>query len=93
MQKHLKPSRTNWARINKMKDSEIDYSDNPALDETFFREAVVWHGPKKQVTLRVDPDVLSFFRDTGRGYQTVMNLVLRKYMEVSRHGRVAHSAK
>jgi uncharacterized protein (DUF4415 family) len=31
--------------------------------------------------LRVDPDVLTFFRKQGRGYQTVINAVLRKYME------------
>jgi len=33
------------------------------------------------VTLRLDPDVLSFFRDQGRGYQTTINAVLRRYVE------------
>jgi len=36
--------------------------------------------------LRVDPDVLTFFRKQGRGYQTAINAVLRRYME-ARKGR------
>ena len=36
---------------------------------------------RQQITLRLDPDVLKFFRKQGRGYQTTINAVLRKYME------------
>ena len=39
-------------------------------------------GPKKQITLRLDPDVLDFFKKQGKGYQTVINSVLRQYMTV-----------
>ena len=67
-----------------MKDHEIDYSDNPPLNETFFQEAVVWPGAKKQITLRIDPDVIDFFKQQGKGYQTVINAVLRKYMEAQK---------
>jgi len=76
-----KRSRTDWKRIKTMKDHEIDHSENPELDEAFFREAVWWPGTKKQITLRLDPDVLSYFRKRGRGYQTAINAVLRKYVE------------
>jgi uncharacterized protein (DUF4415 family) len=48
------------------------------------KTAILWPGPKKQITLRIDPDVLTFFRKHGRGYQTTMNAVLRKYMEAQR---------
>jgi hypothetical protein len=41
-----------------MADSQIDYSDIPPLDANFFREVILWPGRKKQVTLRLDPDVL-----------------------------------
>lgn len=64
-----------------MKDQDIDVSDNPELGEQFFREAIWWPGPKQQITLRLDPDVLAFFRKGGRGYQTTVNAVLRKYVE------------
>jgi uncharacterized protein (DUF4415 family) len=64
-----------------MKDSEIDYSDIPPLPPEFFKEAVFWPGRKQQITLRLDPDILAFFRKTGKGYQTTINAVLRKYVE------------
>ena len=76
-----KRSKTDWDKVNKLKDGEIDYSDIPPLHEDFFKKAVVWPGPKKQVTLRLDPDILEFFRSQGRGYQSRINAVLRKYME------------
>src|SRR5271168_1205703 len=76
-----KPSKTDWKRIDAMRDEDIDLSDAPELGPDFFKNAIIWPGPKKQITLRVDPDVLRFFRKHGRGYQTTINAVLRKYME------------
>jgi len=64
-----------------MRDEDIDFSDAPELGPDFFKNAIIWPGPKRQITLRIDPDVLAFFREYGRGYQTTMNTVLRKYME------------
>jgi uncharacterized protein (DUF4415 family) len=64
-----------------MRDEDIDLSDSPELGQDFFANAILWPGPKKQITLRIDPDVLKFFRKRGRGYQTTINTVLRKYME------------
>ena len=74
-------SGTDWARIDSLRDEDIDYSDIPKLGPDFFANAILWPGPKKQITLRIDPDVLTFFRKHGRGYQTTINAVLRKYME------------
>ena len=74
-------SKTDWARIDAMKDEDIDYSDIPKLGPEFFKEAVWWPGPKKQITLRLDPDILTFFRKQGRRYQTTINAVLRRYVE------------
>src|SRR5271163_1835903 len=74
-------SRTDWKRIDAMRDEDIDFPDIPKMSPDFFKNAIIWPGPKKQITLRVDPDVLTFFRKHGRGYQTTMNAVLRKYME------------
>ncbi len=86
-EKNMKrPSRTDWKRIDAMRDEEIDFSDIPKLGPDFFKNAILWPGPKRQITLRVDPDVLTFFRKHGRGYQTTMNAVLRKYMEARKDG-------
>ena len=67
-----------------MRDSEIDLSESPELGPDFFANAILWPGPKKQITLRIDPDVLAFFRKHGRGYQTTINAVLRKYVEAQK---------
>jgi len=80
-------SRTDWKRIDAMGDEDIDFSDIPKLDPDFFANAIVWPGTKEQITLRLDPDVLKFFRKQGRGYQTTINAVLRKYMEAQEHHR------
>lgn len=83
--KHTKrQSKTDWARIDAMRDEDIDFSDIPKQGPYFFKNAIIWPGPKKQITLRVDPDVLTYFRKHGRGYQTIMNAVLRKYMEAQK---------
>ncbi len=76
-----KRSKTDWDKVNKLKDREIDYSEIPPLKDDFFKKAVVWPGPKKQVTLRLDPDILDFFRSQGRGYQSRINAVLRMYVD------------
>ena len=76
-----KRSRTNWKKIDSLPDSKIDYSDVPALDDGFFSHAIRWPGNKRQITLRLDPDILAFFRRHGKGYQTTINAVLRRYME------------
>ncbi len=77
-----KQSRTDWERIDAMSDEDIDTSDIPPLDEEFFAHAQI-RLPKRKVpiTIRLDPDVLIWFRGLGKGYQTHINAVLRTYME------------
>ena len=76
-----KQSRTDWAKIRSMKDRDIDLSNAPELDDDFFAGATLWPGKKKQITLRLDPDVVDFFKTKGRGYQSSINAALRRYME------------
>lgn len=80
-------SRTDWKRVDAMRDEDIDYSDIPKQGPDFFANAILWPGPKEQITLRIDPDVLKFFRKQGRGYQSTINAVLRKYMEAQTPAR------
>lgn len=79
-----KQSRTDWARIKSMNDRDINFSDIPELDDDFFAEATLWPGKKKQITIRLDPDIVEFFKRKGRGYQSSINAILRRYMEVQR---------
>ncbi len=65
-----------------MKDAEIDYSDIPPLDKSFFAKATeAWPPTKQQLTIRLDADVLNWLRANGRGYQTRINRILRAAME------------
>jgi len=74
-------SRTNWNRLAKMEDQDIDTSDIPELGDDFFQNAELRVPVKKPVTLRLDADVLEWFKAGGKGYQTRINQLLRKYME------------
>ena len=65
-----------------MKDADIDYSDIPPLDKSFFTKATAaWPPVKKQLTIRLDADVLEWLKADGRGYQTRINHILRVVME------------
>lgn len=71
-------------RLRQMKDEEIDLSDAPESprDAVWPRPgALVPAGNKKQITVRLDADVLEFFRKTGSRYQSRINAVLREYMK------------
>ncbi len=65
-----------------MKEAEIDYSDIPPLDESFFTRATEpWPPSKQQLTIRLDGDVLQWLKAQGKGYQTRINRILRAAME------------
>lgn len=74
-------SKTDWDRLAKTDDQGIDTSDIPELDDDFFRRAEVHLPGKKAVTIRLDADVLEWFKGQGAGYQTRINQLLRQYMQ------------
>lgn len=75
-------SKTNWTRVDSLSDRDIDYSDIPELDKDFFKSAtLVLPEPKTTVTIRLDQQVLDWFKAKGPGYQTRINALLRAYME------------
>jgi len=65
-----------------MQDSEIDYTDAPATNTEFWQDATVnIPAVKIPVTIRLDPTVLDWYKQqVPRGYQTLINTVLKKYM-------------
>lgn len=76
-----KASKTDWKRLAEMEDKDIDTSEIPELDDKFFLNAEIKVPPKQSVTLRLDADVLKWFKAQGQGYQTRINKLLRHYME------------
>ena len=77
-----KESRTDWNRLEKQTNADIDTSDIPTLETIFFREAKIrLPKGKKSVSLRLDQDVLDWFKRQGKGYQTRINAILRAYVQ------------
>ena len=72
------------AKLARMPESAIDLSDLPELTETFWRNAVpnpFYRPVKKQITLRIDADILAWLRQQGQeGYQSRLNALLRNVM-------------
>ncbi len=78
----IKRSKTDWHRLSKMKDKEINTSDVSELGFDFFRHAELrLPRPKKMVSIRLDEDILSWFKRQGRGYQTKINEILKMYIK------------
>jgi len=80
---------TDYARVDAMTDEDIaravaDDPDAVPLDIDWTKARLVLPPGKDNVTLRVDRDVLAWFRSTGKGFHTRTNAVLRAYMEAHR---------
>ena len=85
MQGSKKSIKSDLARVDALKDEDIDYSEIPdlsALGQEFWDKAVVKRAePKAQVTIRLDREVLDWFKSQGKGYQSRINAILRAYKE------------
>ncbi len=77
--------KANLTKLRKMSEREIARTSPPELadlPENFWDDArVIEPTPKEAISLRVDADILAWFRAFGAGYQTLMNSVLRSYVE------------
>jgi len=81
----MKDSGTDWERLARMTDDEIDTSDIPPLGPEFWDRAVL-EAPAREMSdaVRVDQDVLAWFRSFGEGYQKRINDVLRAYVRTQK---------
>jgi uncharacterized protein (DUF4415 family) len=78
--------KTDWARVDAMTEEELEASIDPedeGVGEPDWSTAQIeLPRPKQSFTMRYDPEVLEWFRAQGPGYQSKMNAVLKKYVEV-----------
>ena len=75
-------------QIAARREGDIDFSDIPELDETFWRNAeLVEPDSTEQITMRVKRSVLDYFKAPGKGYQTRINRVLESYVKAQRESR------
>lgn len=82
-------SKTDWARVDAMTEEELEAAIASDPDEAGWE--IDWStamagipGPKQQITLRIDGDIIDWFKATGKGYQTRINTVLRRYVEAQK---------
>lgn len=80
--------KTDIARIKALSEAEIEAMaapdpDHPALDAAFWR-SVPKVPDKEAISIKLDRDILQFFRKQGRGYQTRINAVLRRFVDLHR---------
>lgn len=74
--------KTDFKRLRRMRDADIDDSDMARLDRSFWKNAkLTMPAPKDRLTIRVDHDVVEWLKQAGSGYQTRINAILRSYMK------------
>jgi uncharacterized protein (DUF4415 family) len=79
--------KTDWKKFHSLSDAEIEagMAKDPVwreFNDLDWSEGVVVIPPKKRaISIRVDEDVLDYFKQHGAGYQRRMNAVLRSYMD------------
>lgn len=82
MPKKKRSSQSDWDRVDGMNDADIDYSEIAELDDKFWKKAqLILPENKVKVTMRLDPEVLNWFKNQGKGYQTKINAVLKSYIQ------------
>ncbi len=78
--------RTDWERVRAKTEADIarDIADDPDWRDVphdwYLTAELVMPGPKKLLSLRVDVDIIEWFKQQGPGYQTRMNAALKAYM-------------
>jgi len=78
--------RTDWHALDRMTDDEIAAAvasdpDAAPVDIDWSEAVLVVPARKKAISIRLDPDVLDYFKNEGPGYQRRINAVLRSYVE------------
>ena len=78
---NLPEDETTWERFDAMTDEDIDYSDDPPTDDTFWEDAeVVIPESQQLISLYVETDVIEWFSKVSDDYPAAINAVLRDYV-------------
>ena len=73
---------TDWERLRREEAAGLEPEQDPGEGEfDWSRAQVTMPRPKQAISVRLDADILDFFRAQGRGYQTRINAVLRSYVK------------
>ena len=79
-------TQTDWERVRSLTyeeiEASIDYEDEGEFD--WDNVIIGIPGPKQQITVRLDQEVVDWFKATGKGYQTKINAVLKSYVDAQK---------
>jgi len=79
-------SRTNIAKLRQKTDKSINYENNPATTKEFWEDAKIFMPQYKvHISLRLDEDIIHYFREEGKGYQSRINAILKAYINTHPH--------
>ncbi len=85
-------SKTDWARVDATTEAELRQMDRDDPDLQGFEDidwskaTLIVPQPKAAISIRLDPEVLAFFKEGGPGYQSRINAVLRSYVKAAKRG-------
>jgi uncharacterized protein (DUF4415 family) len=83
-------SKSDWRRVNTMSQAEVERSANqdegPLPDEWESMVTIGLPPPKRDIHIRLDGDILDWFKANGNGYQTRINAVLRAFVQMRQRG-------
>jgi uncharacterized protein (DUF4415 family) len=86
--------RTDWAKVDTMTEADLERAiaedeDERDLEPDWTRAELVLPRPRQSIHLRLEPEVVDFFKDGGKGHITRMQAVLRAYVDAQRRRRLA----
>lgn len=84
-------SKTNWKQVDAIKDEDIDYTDSPEVTEEMFNMMKFREPIKKGIYIKLDTDIIDFFKKNSKKYQTRINEVLKAYKNALEKKPTAHS--
>lgn len=81
--------KTDWKRLDRMTSTQVETiaagdRDGAPMTDTEWANAEIVHPQKIAVGLKLDDDLLGWFKSQGKGYQTRINTILRRYYETHR---------
>lgn len=79
-------SRTDMVKLRRKDDKSINYKDSPATTKEFWKDAEVFMPQHKlHISLRLDENIINYFKEEGSGYQSRINAVLKAYVNTHPH--------
>src|SRR5690348_12619893 len=78
--------KTKLIKLHQKSDASINYKDSPATSEKFWEDAeVIMPTHKIHLSVRLDEDIVEYFKQKGHGYQSRINAVLKAYVKAHTH--------